>query len=128
MRRKSKDASLPKETLSVPQTGKSAHPFYNISSYAPFSKSEMELYKSLREGVPIIDAAIYKLVRLLGDFTVKASDKGAEKELSYFLRSVNVDGERQGITAFISTFFEQLLTYGTAVGEMVLTSEGFTQK
>ena len=126
MRRKSKEPPLPKEALAVSQTGKSAHPFYNLSSYAPFSKSEIELYKSLREGVPVIDAAIYKLVRLLGDFTVKTSDKRAQKELSYFLKNVNVDGERQGITAFISTFFEQLLTYGTAVGEMVLTQEGFT--
>lgn len=126
MRLKSKEKPLPKETLAVTQTGKSAHPFYTLSSYMPYSKGDMELYRSLREAVPIIDAAIYKLVRLLGDFTVKATDKHAEKEILSFLQSVNVDGERQGITAFISTFFEQLLTYGTAVGEMVLTGEGFT--
>lgn len=126
MRLKSKEKPLPKETLAVTQTGKSAHPFYTLSSYMPYSKGDMELYRSLREAVPIIDAAIYKLVRLLGDFTVKATDKYAEKELLSFLQSVNVDGERQGVTAFISTFFEQLLTYGTAVGEMVLTGEGFT--
>ena len=126
MRRKSKEKPLSKDTLAVAQTGKAAHPFYTLSSYMPYSRGDAELYRSLREAVPIIDAAIYKLVRLLGDFTVKATDKNAEKELLSFLQGVSVDGERQGITAFISTFFEQLLTYGTAVGEMVLTGEGFT--
>lgn len=126
MRRKSKDVPSVKETFAVSQTGKSSHPFHSLSSYTPCSQSDIELYKSLREGVPIIDAAIHKLVRLLGDFNVKATDKRAEKELSCFLKTVNVDGERQGINAFITTFFEQLITYGTAIGEMVITAEGFT--
>lgn len=126
MRRKSKETPTPYEAIAVTQTGKAAHPFYSLSSYIPYSKSETELYKSLREAVPIIDAAIFKLIRLLGDFEVKAKDKTAEKELADFLKNVSVDGKRQGIMAFVGTFFEQLLTYGTAVGEMVLTDEGFT--
>ena len=36
----------------------------------PAGAGERELYRSLREGVPIIDASIYKLRRLIGGFQV----------------------------------------------------------
>ena len=112
--------------LSAPQTGKSSHPFSLLSSYVPGNAYEYALYKSLREAVPIIDAAIMKTVRLLGTFKVKCSDEKAEKELRGFLSSVNVGGTRNGIDAFVSTFFEQLLTYGTAVGEMLTDGSTIT--
>ncbi len=86
----------------------------------------MALYKSLREAIPIIDAAIHKIIRLIGDFTVSCDDKKAEKLLESFLRDVNVGGTRQGIEAFLSTFLEQLLTYGTAVGEMITDGDTVT--
>lgn len=112
--------------LSAPQTGKSSHPFSLLSSYVPGKSYEYALYKSLREAVPIIDAAIMKTVRLLGTFKVRCSDEKAEKELHNFLASVNVGGTRNGIDAFVSTFFEQLLTYGTAVGEMLTDGSTIT--
>lgn len=126
MKKKGKETVPQKKTLAVPQTGKAVHPFYSLSSYFPNGKTDAELYKSLREAVPIIDAAIFKLIRLIGEFEVKCGDKTAERCLKSFLQNVNVDGERQGIGAFLGTFFEQLLTYGTAVGEMVLTGGDFT--
>lgn len=105
--------------VAVPQTVSSSHPFMKLSSYNPLSSADISLYKSLREGVPIIDAAIYKIIRLIGTFTVECENSTAEKLLSEFLKSVNVGGTRQGIEAFINTFLEQLLTYGTSVGEMI---------
>ena len=36
----------------------------------PVTAGERALYRALREQVPIIDAAIYKLVRLIGGFEV----------------------------------------------------------
>ena len=42
----------------------------------------MELYRSLREGIPVIDAAIYKLIRLLGNFEIICSDEKAERDES----------------------------------------------
>ena len=109
--------------LAVPQTGKSGHPFLPISSYMPGTAPDRELYRSLREAVPIIDAALGKLGRLLGEFNVVCEDKRAEKSLSAFLQNVDVGGTRKGIYAFISTFFDELLTYGTAVGEIVTNGE-----
>lgn len=113
------------DTVAVPQTGGNSHPFKSLSSYSP-TTPDMELYKSLREAIPVIDAAIYKLIRLLGDFEVKCSDERAERELSEFLKSVNVGGTRQGISAFIGSYFEQLLTFGTAVGEICTDGRSIT--
>lgn len=89
----------------------------------PGTAPDKELYRSLREAVPIIDAALGKLGRLLGEFNVVCESKKAEKSLSAFLQNVDVGGTRKGIYAFLSTFFDELLTYGTAVGEIVTNGE-----
>ncbi len=85
----------------------------------PVSAGERGLYRALRENVPIIDAAIYKLVRLIGGFTVKCPGAGVTAALRAFLKTVPVGGCNQGIDSFIASYFEQLLTYGNAVGEVV---------
>ncbi len=123
---KRKKTSEVREVVAVPQTGNTAHPFSSLSAYMPSSPVDTRLYTGLREAVPVIDAAISKLVRLLGEFRVVCDDTMAEKELSYFLENVNVGGTRQGINAFVGTFFEQLLTMGTAVGEMITDSSTIT--
>lgn len=121
---KNKKQKSQSDVVSVPQTGKSTHPFICLNSYIPYGIADYSLYRSLREAVPIIDAAIMKTVRLLGTFNIKCSDENAELQLKSFLSRVNVGGTRNGIDAFVSTFFEQLLTYGTAVGEMI--TDGYT--
>lgn len=125
IRKKKADTAAP-ETLAVVQTGTHSHPFYTLASYTPGTPAEFALYRSLREAVPIIDAAISKLVRLLGTFQVNCETASAQTALARFLETVNVGGTRQGIQSFLSTFFEQLLTYGTAVGEMALTNGTLT--
>ena len=118
--KKKKEKETPESNVvAVPQTSNAKHPFMLLEGYNPMSTADMALYKSLREAVPIIDAAIYKLVRLIGSFNVICENSTAEKMLRAFLRNVNVGGTRQGIDAFLSCFLEQLLTYGTAIGEMV---------
>lgn len=121
---KKKKAGAEENAVAVPQTGKSNHPFLPISSYIPGHTQDIMLYRSLREAVPIIDAAIEKLVRLLGTFSVKAESAAAEKSLERFLCNVDVGGTRTGIYAFVSTFFGELLTCGTAVGEIVADCSG----
>lgn len=122
-KRKGKDLS--ESVVAAPQTGKSGHPFFPLSSYSPFCAPDAELYRSLREAVPIIDASIQKLVRLLGGFEIRCGNKKAEQSLRRFLNDVDVGGTRRGIGAFVSTFFEQFLTYGTAVGEMIVSGFEF---
>lgn len=115
-----------KEDFSPVQTAsgiRNIHPFSDLSNYSPFTSCEMRLYDSLKEAIPVIDAAIKKTVRLVGGFKVLCDDKKAQAMLSEFLRNVSVNGTGIGIDIFVSCFLEQLLTYGTAVGEIVL-SEG----
>lgn len=100
------------------------HPFSVIENYVPLTGTEVELYSSLREALPIIDAAIGKLIRLMGTFTLECNNKTTQKMLSDFFRDVNVCNGNRGINTFISTYFDQLLTYGQAVGEMVLSPDG----
>lgn len=78
-----------------------------------------ELYKMLREAIPIIDTAIYKLVRLTGGFTVEAVNGKNQKELEDFIGNVNIGVGGVGLQQFINSYFEQLLTYGTALGEII---------
>ncbi len=103
---------------------KNSHPFGIIDGYVPLGRAQNRLYYALREAVPVIDAAIFKTVRLTGCFRAKCSDKTAQKELDDFLMNVPVGGNRQGISAFTSSYLEQLLTCGTALGEIVTDSEG----
>ncbi len=105
----------------VPQTASQS-----LSSVFNDTKSfyaERQLYESLKNSVPVIDGAISKIVRLTGGFNVSCSDKKYEKQLSEFLAGVNVGGNLVGINAFTDMFLNQLLTYGTAVGEMVMNRD-----
>lgn len=100
------------------------HPFVSLSDYIPLKQTECELYSALREGVPIIDASIRKLVRLIGSFSIESDNKGLQNNLNNFLENVKVNGTSSGIMSFVYTYFDQLLTYGTAVGEMVENNTG----
>ena len=93
---------------------------FRLAGGAPSGPGERRLYRALRESVPIIDAAIGKLRRLLGEFTVSCPQEQAQRELEEFLQSVPVNAMEHGVQAFLGVYFEQLLTYGNAVGEMVL--------
>lgn len=117
--KKKEVATTQEPAFAVPQTGKSNHPFLSLSSYMPGVSHEIAIYRCLREAVPIIDAALKKLVRLLGTFEVKCENKAAQESLRRFLEEVDVGGTRKGIYAFVSSFFDELLTCGTAIGEIV---------
>lgn len=95
------------------------HPFQSIENYSPFSDAEYELYSSLREAIPIIDGAIGKLVRLTGNFEINCESKETQNRLKQFLENVNVNGTSMGVMSFVSTYLDQLLTYGQALGEIV---------
>ena len=86
----------------------------------PFEK---ELYDRLRYAVPIIDAAIMKIIRLTGGFSVKCSDESCQQELESFLENVPVGLTGRSIGCFTDNFLDSLLTYGSAVGEIVTDSE-----
>lgn len=85
---------------------------------------EMRLYRALRDQVPIIDAAIMKLIRLLGEFTIECADSGAQAMLDRFVSGIPVSGTGTGLHTFICSYFDQLLTCGRAIGEIVTYEDG----
>ena len=46
------------------------HPFGMLGEYVPLRHGEARLYRAVREAVPVVDAAIYKLIRMTGGVTV----------------------------------------------------------
>lgn len=121
-----KNSATPFEQGSVSvQTGGSAnHPFCQLNGYTPLHTVSNRIYDSLREGVPIIDSAISKIVRLMGGFEIITGDSVVDAEMKRFFDSINVGGNQQGIQAFVDNYVDQLLTYGSAVGEMICDDEG----
>ncbi len=94
----------------------------NYTNTIPFNISSSTLFDSIRGSVPIIDAAINKLVRLVGSFSVVVADKKAQQPLDLFLKNVKVGSHSFGIDSFISCYFDSMLTYGNAIGEIVLNN------
>ncbi|MDR1927737.1 MAG: serine/threonine protein phosphatase [Oscillospiraceae bacterium] len=89
-----------------------------------FPAAQAQLYTTLRGAVPIIDAAIFRLVRLLGGFALECDSVRAQRRLRSFMENVPVGGNQWGLSAFVSGYFEQLLTLGTALGELILREDG----
>jgi hypothetical protein len=98
----------------------SAHPFGGLRGYIPLGGGEERIYRELRSAVPVVDAAIGKLVRLCGGFRVECAQ---EKRLTEFLRTVPCGRGQTGIDAFLAAYLDSLLTYGRAVGELVVAGE-----
>lgn len=82
------------------------------------------LFEKVRRTVPIVDAAISKLIRLIGSFEVECSDRSRQAALDRFLREVPVGLSGQSVYSFIDSYMDSLLVYGNAVGEMVLDKKG----
>ena len=95
-------------------------PLSPLDRFTPAASPRFALYEALREAVPLIDAAIGKLVRLTLGFEAHCADAAADRALQSFIGSVPLAGCGCGVHAFLSSYLEQLLTCGTAVGEIVV--------
>ena len=82
-----------------------------------------DLFEKVRRTVPIIDAAISKIIRLTGSFQIQCSDPRQQKLLDQFLRDVPVGLTGQSIYAFMDSYLDSLLVFGNAVGEIVFDRE-----
>ena len=95
------------------------HPFGLLGQYVPMRSGEIRLYRAVREAVPVVDAAIYKLIRMVGGVTAACSDPAAERGLGEFLRTVPAGRGQYGVNAFLEGYLDALLTCGRAIGEIV---------
>ena len=107
------------------QTAAREGPFSRLERWVPVSPGERRLYRALRESIPIVDAALGKIVRLAGTFRAECPDAAAGRALNAFLRGVPVGAAGAGVQTFLDGYLSDLLTYGNAVGEMVVRGGKF---
>lgn len=98
----------------------STHPFGALRGFVPLGGGEEQIYRQLREAIPILDAAVGKLVRLSCGFSVRCRSKEAQKKLDGFLKTVPTGHGQSGMDSFLTGYMDSLLTYGRAIGEMVV--------
>ncbi len=102
----------------------SGHPFGALDRYVPLQPGELALYRCIREAVPIVDAAVWKLVRLCGGVSVRSADPAAQAGLERFWTTVDTGWGQRGAQSFLDRYLDDLFTCGRALGELVLTGDG----
>ena len=100
------------------------HPFSALEGYVPLQSGSVALYRSIREAVPIVDAAVWKLVRLCGGVEVKCADPSAQAGLERFWNTVDTGWGQRGMDSFLDRYLDDLFTCGQGLGEIVLDAEG----
>ena len=118
MKRKQKDTPLAATACQL-RSGQS-HPFGALKGFVPLGTGEEIMYRQLREAIPVLDAAVGKLVRLSGGFRVKCRSSESREKLEKFLQEVPCGRGQVGIDSFLAGFVDSLLVYGRSVGEMVI--------
>ena len=97
------------------------HPFTDLRGFVPLGTGEERIYRQLREAIPVLDAAVGKLVRLSGGFEVECKNPRSQQALENFLRSVPCGRGQVGIDSFLGGYVDSLLTVGRSVGEIVVS-------
>jgi len=93
-------------------------------SLSPPDQTEWRLYESLRYAVPVIDAALRKIVRLTGGFRLIAAHPHSQKLLDDFAGNVPVNAAGRSLQTFADQMLDALLLYGNAAGELLVDAEG----
>lgn len=106
------------ESMLVQSREGERHPFGMLDGYVPLRNGEIMLYRAIREALPIVDAAVGKLIRLAGGVRVSVSE--GQEELERFLRTVDVGRGQRGLQAFLDAYLDSMLVCGQGVGEMVV--------
>ena len=121
MKRKRKDNAVAATASQL--RGTNSHPFGALRGFVPLGGGEERIYRQLREAIPVLDAAVGKLVRLSGGFQVQCKDPLVQKKLEHFLKNVPCGRGQVGMDSFLSGYVDSLLTVGRAVGEMVIAGD-----
>ncbi len=119
---KSSSAPLYSPCLTPKSSRDSSHPFSIINSFNIANSNETNFYRTLRDSIPVIDAAISKIIHLVGGFSIHTEDPKADNLLQIFSSSVKVGPSSFGLESFVCSFLDSLLTFGNAIGEIVLNN------
>lgn len=121
-----KKTGVHSETLPLLLTQPRAAPVSSLPLRIPDTVPEQEyqLYDALRYAVPVIDAAIRKIVRLSGGFRLVVDDPAAQAALDRFAGQVPVNVTGSSLQLFADQMLDSLLTYGNAFGELIPDENG----
>ncbi len=97
------------------------YPFGALRGFVPLGTGEDRIYRQLREAIPMLDAAVTKLIRLSGGFSVQCKSRAAQEKMEHFLRTVPTGHGQVGMESFMSGYLDSLLTVGRAAGEIVMS-------
>ena len=120
MKRKKKDTGTVSAVCQL-RSG-DIHPFGSLRGFTPLGSGEERIYRQMREAIPVLDAAVGKMVRLCGGFSVSCPDAKAQNALEAFLMTVPCGRGQVGMDSFLGAYLDSLLTYGRAIGEMVVAN------
>jgi hypothetical protein len=100
-----------------PNDGQGPYTKY-FANYIP-RKIEASFYEFLREAIPVIDAAINRLVSLDGHIEVKGNNEALVEEIQEWFYNVPVNDMQKGIQAFHQNWTGEAFEQGFALGEFV---------
>ena len=90
----------------------------------PLAPTAYPVLLGIRQQIPMVDAALRRLVRLAGGVKVVCQDPALQPALEEFLSQVPVNGINHGLSSFLDGHLDSMLTYGNGVGEMVTDTQG----
>ena len=118
MKRKQKETAVEVRAGQLRST--QGYPLGMLKGFAALGTGEDRVYRQMREAIPVLDAAVGKLVRLSSGFTVHCRSAAAQAKLERFLETVQTGHGQVGIDSFMAGYLDSLLTVGRAVGEIVM--------
>ena len=124
-RKSKKQRQIPAGAVQSVQSSEiKTHPFWTLENISAMEHTQNFLFDQIRDAVPIVDAAIGKIIRLTGSFTLESPDKAIQQELEDFQKNIRVGPTLSGLDRFIDCYLDNLLTYGNAAGEMIPLVQG----
>ena len=94
-----------------------------LDIYNSVELNEKLLYDNIRYAIPLIDASISKIVRLSGGLIVTCSDSRYQPLLDDFIENVPVGATGKSLGTFMDCYLDSLLTYGNAIGEILINKK-----
>ncbi|MFA5352924.1 MAG: minor capsid protein [Thermodesulfovibrionales bacterium] len=82
-----------------------------------------DFYEVLREGIPLIDSAIRRLISLNGTIRIIGDNAALVRELEDFCLNVPVNDTQQGIHSFLENASNETFEQGFALAEFVATTD-----
>lgn len=94
--------------------------------FGPFTRiptaQNYNLYATLRETLPILDAAVHKTIQFVGVPSIDA-EPDTKQAIEDWLGMVSVNRIQTGWTNWLATWLDNALTFGRAHTEIILTAD-----